>query len=56
MKDFKNYMIHNNFNALDIKLKQNPQLAIEISKLLKYLFYPFVYIKKYKRIVPLIEE
>ncbi|CAD8048639.1 unnamed protein product [Paramecium primaurelia] len=49
-KDFQYYQPHNNFTQLQVSNCYNKHLIENLSRFIKYLFYPFVYIHKYTKL------
>ncbi|CAD8052125.1 unnamed protein product [Paramecium primaurelia] len=49
-RDFQFYLPHNNFTQLEVSNCYNKHLIENLSRFIKYLFYPFVYIKKYSKL------
>ncbi|CAD8058871.1 unnamed protein product [Paramecium sonneborni] len=49
-KDFQFYLPHNNFTHLEVSNCYNKRLIENLSRFIKYFFYPFVYIKKYSKL------
>ncbi|CAD8140691.1 unnamed protein product [Paramecium octaurelia] len=49
-KDFQYYLTHNNFTQLVVRNCYNKYLIQNLSRFIKYLFYPNVYINKYSKL------